>query len=664
MQHAKRMLVAGLAALGCATASAAQEAPRVDPTELPLSEGRRALAAREYDAASGHFLRALEHAPDDPEILALLIEASVGDDDARALWSHALWARLVDERGRARPTREQRELFDEEDASIEELGAARAAAVRELNDLMENRERLARRSPEQRLVLAWARALAWQLAAPAPALRADSPPLLELPDDLALGVIDDLRRAAETALARRSPEEAVRYAAILRGLGAQARFNDLIGEAPRGSAQLEAEGQGLLDRARGTLGPRLEEPWTLDELEYLTEEEGEAFTRDHDSLERPGRSISPTGLYRIETPCGYETLVGVTRTVEDHHRRLVNFFGRDPFEGVPGLVRVLPEANGLEREGTPFWWAGGFQRGDETVLRFSTGTIEGFGHGLTHELTHRFDGAIYPGMPAWLVEGKAVWTGAAFGNSWDAEFIPDHANFGTIEAAFIDGYGGGRKLRELIEGSIADYRDNYTAGYALYVYLSTWEEDGRALFAEPLVRYMQSAANDRREPIARFEAHFADGQAGRPRDFEAFSEAFGEFVRGFYWQDRADWTSRYTRETGAVGSGYVYDDPTWVWTRERSEPVFGLDHAREAGLLFSELGLREQAVRALLWSLSIDGLDPRVQLALEAQLEDEDARWALERLRRGLYTSAQTAAPFPRELEATMAYAEALRASA
>ena len=124
MLHAKRVLVAGLAALGCATASAAQEAPRVDPTELPLSEGRRALAAREYDAASGHFLRALEHAPDDPEILALLIEASVGDDDARALWSHALWARLVDERGRARPTREQRELFDEEEDHLRRDGAA------------------------------------------------------------------------------------------------------------------------------------------------------------------------------------------------------------------------------------------------------------------------------------------------------------------------------------------------------------------------------------------------------------------------------------------------------------------------------------------------------------------------------------------------------------
>ena len=45
-------------------------------------------------------------------------------------------------------------------------------------------------------------------------------------------------------------------------------------------------------------------------------------------------------------------------------------------------------------------------------MRFSIGTIEGLGHGLTHELTHRFDGALFPGQPTWLVEGKAVWTGA------------------------------------------------------------------------------------------------------------------------------------------------------------------------------------------------------------------------------------------------------------
>ncbi len=67
----------------------------------------------------------------------------------------------------------------------------------------------------------------------------------------------------------------------------------------------------------------------------------------------------------------------------------------------------MPEACGLESEGAPFWWAGGFQSGDLTVLRSAWSDVEGLGRGLTHELTHRFVHFYLPGAPRWLNEGLA-----------------------------------------------------------------------------------------------------------------------------------------------------------------------------------------------------------------------------------------------------------------
>ena len=131
--------------------------------------------------------------------------------------------------------------------------------------------------------------------------------------------------------------------------------------------------------------------------------------------------------------------------------------------------------------------AGGFQAGERTTIRFSFGTVPGMGRTLTHELTHRFDGALYPGLPAWLAEGKAVWTGGAYGASTAPEFVETYASIGTIEGAFVKGYGDPTKLAKLIDGTIDDYRDNYVAGNALYVYLrSRKDASGRLLFRDAL----------------------------------------------------------------------------------------------------------------------------------------------------------------------------------
>jgi len=204
-----------------------------------------------------------------------------------------------------------------------------------------------------------------------------------------------------------------------------------------------------------------------------------------------------------------------------HHDRLAKWYGSDPFATRPGLCRIVPEASGLESEGAPFWWAGGFQGGDTTTVRFSVGSIEGLGHLLTHELTHRFDGALFPGIPAWLAEGKAVWTGNAYANCEDDAFDERWASIGTIEAAFIKGYGDLGKLTKLITGTLDDYRDNYVAGFALYVYLHTRKPQGTAtVFADRLVKFQKEARGKKGKE--HFEACFCDGKEGRPEKLEGF----------------------------------------------------------------------------------------------------------------------------------------------
>jgi hypothetical protein len=331
-------------------------------------------------------------------------------------------------------------------------------------------------------------------------------------------------------------------------------------------------------------------------------------------------------------------------------------------------VRIVPEASGLESEGAPFWWAGGFQGGDTTTLRFSCGTLEGLGHGLTHELTHRFDGAIYPGIPAWLAEGRAVWTGAAFARASDERFVERHVSFGTIEAAFIKGYGGALKLGKLVAGEPEDYRDNYSAGYALFVYLSTWDPAGRALFAPALAEYMRRCAKSRLAPRALFEQSFCDGRDGRPANLEAFCAGFSSFVQGFYWRDRKPFTESYVADAGAAPEdGYVYDGATWVWSRARAEPFFGQAQALLAARELAAAKDEAATSDAYLWALSVDGRSPAAERELEAlcaQRNRRDAAWCLRALRHfpRAYSTADPA-PFTLQLPRLREYQSALLAA-
>jgi hypothetical protein len=614
---------------------------RRDPVSAARAAAQVALDEGRLEDAGHHLQRALLHAPLDVELVAGILGTLQGEGmaerDARLLWTcvwHELAAGLD---GRASPPGSLRRLLSD-DPWPAALTRARAAAVKELRRLAADRESSASKKPAERLVADWARRLALDLARPAPRLdesaRADLAPLLRVGAREHSPVLAALDRLMKSALASGDTGLAMRSARALHGLAVQADFKDLKGPRPSGMGSVRARAGAGLSRARAKLRDKSPEPWSVEDLEWLTTEEGEAFTRSHDSFAYPGTGLSPREWYRVETDCGFETLLGVATTIELHHQRLAGWYGEDPFIGRPGMVRIVPEPNGLEAEGTPFWWAAGFQGGDTTVMRFAQGNIEGLGHGLTHELTHRFDGALFPGQPSWLTEGKAVWTGSAYGPSTDEVFVENHANFGTFQGVWIDGWGRAQKLETLISGTMEDYRDNYAAGYCLYVYLNTWEEGGQRLFQSALGRFMQGGRSRRGTPLAFFEGHFCDGKEGRPEDFESFAEAYETFLRGFWWKERADWTKRYTQATPRTPSQpYVYDEPTWTWQRHRSEPYFGQDQARVAARVLLDAEKEKDALRALLWSLGVDGREPRCLRWLAEILPGlgaKDAAWVAE----------------------------------
>jgi hypothetical protein len=642
--------------------------PLQDSGAAALELGRAALADGRTADANRHLRHAFALNPN-ADTAALLGTSCGNDEDARALWAHAWFRAAADADGRARAPRD---TFAKNDPHPERIAVLRAAAVQELVRFAESRDKKGSKDAAELLVARWARRTALELARANPALENGIAKGLaaeiRFPERLQGAVIDSLKPVMSSALAAGRTHESMRAARTLRGLAVQAAFADLQGKRPRGMERVRDQANKALARARDQVARKVGEPWTIEELEWLTLEEGEAFTREHLDFGLPGVALSPEDGYRVETDCGFATLLGVAQTIELHHARLAGWYGEDPFTDRQGTVRIVPEANGLESEGAPFWWAGGFQGGDITTMRFSCGTIEGLGHGLTHELTHRFDGALFPGIPAWLAEGKAVWTGAAYGHSRDDAFIPNHCSFGTIESAFIKGYGGLGKLESLLDGTPEDYRDNYVAGYALYVYLTSWEVNGARLYADRFLEYMQDARKGAKDPVGFFTEMFADGSGGRPADLQAFANAFGEFISGFYWKNPKPWTSRYTQATGAPGGEpYIYDEPTWVWSRRRAEPFFGQDHAREAGELLLELGKGRDAVRALVWALAVDGRTPRVERLLTSallEMREHDAAWVIARTHLFPYEAAAEPAPFGSAIPRTRDLLAALGAAA
>ncbi|MDE0892969.1 MAG: hypothetical protein OSB14_12360, partial [Planctomycetota bacterium] len=359
----------------------------------------RAIERGDSAEARVHLLETLRWKPSteiERELLELLLEQEK-DSATSTLWALRSLDQAMDSKGRGRLTDSLNQELGALAAPARALFQQRVAALTELERLRKDERRAARRGFGQLLIVEWAAETARALLSGSPALQEtfgdaierDRRPFVDAEAELAKHVVEAISKLARTALSKGNYEDAIRAGRILVGLNAQANTKGLRSDVPISMSGAGALGRDTVANARKRLRDK-RKPYTLEELEMMTPAEQAEFEDTYTEFGFPAVAISPTGKYRIETSCGYETLLGITDTVELHHDRLVDWFGQDPFVGRQGLVRIVPDIQGLEAEGGTKWWAGGFQGGDTTVIRFAMGNIEGVGRTLTHELTHRF----------------------------------------------------------------------------------------------------------------------------------------------------------------------------------------------------------------------------------------------------------------------------------
>ncbi|MEC8653597.1 MAG: hypothetical protein VXY92_13665 [Planctomycetota bacterium] len=625
--------------------------PATGPAMTRRQTGVRALESGAPADARPHLLAALEYHPSAAALLLDLVCACADDPDLMEQWAERYVRAATDERGRMKRDSAVRKRLAAVDGAMDAIKPAQAltkkrfAAVTELARYITKQKTKGKSLASRALLVRWASELLLAVGEGAPnalgkvadgvgAHQAKYEPDYELVyAALAkvmrtpLPVADEDGSAPITGGAGDGAEindRRIRAARILLGLSRQVRFKDLQGVRPGGPGKLGEEARQLLEAER-KVDVENGKVWTIAELEDMTLDESLRFTEEHRDWHNPGIALSPNGLYRVETICGHGTLLGTAKTIELHHRRLANHYGKDPFDGRRGVARIVPEVDDLETEGAPYWWAAGFQSGDRTTVRFSWGTIPGLGRTLTHELTHRFDGVIRPFLPAWYVEGHADWTGAHYAKMADEDFVGDMLRIGTPAHTFYKGYGGKRKFERLLKGDVDDYRDNYFAGYSLYTFLKTYPPKAPR-YAGALDKFERNARAGQRDPLGYFVASFCDGEDGRPEDLDGLFEDWRGFVRGCYdWLDRKREDNRWIRDyRHNPGKGdkapLVMDEPTWSWGRNRAEPYYGQEHAAQAALLLQEVGDLGATVAAGVWSLTADGWRPEVARALSAAL--------------------------------------------
>ena len=641
-QRFTHLLLATLLFAGTALAQQPAVETPADKLAASLASARKAIAEGKREEAFSALKTALGHSSASQEALQLLVEASKGDEDAQTFWLHALGrATLGPDRSNTLDSNGRR-LLGPPETKPNQLAAAYAGAFDELLHFAKEREKESATHPEAALVALWARRVALDLGVRSPLLSrpklVELSPRLPLNESLPVKALRALERFADNASASGKTQQALAAALILKGCATQFGWDkDLQGPRPPGVEGLAKSANEVLARARAAWEKKADKVWSIEELEALSPDECEAFTRRFGISGNPATAMSPRGWYKIESDCGHATLLGTAKTIELHHQRLVNWYGKDPFVGRPGLAHVVPEAGDLESHGAPFWWAGGFQGGDVTTLRFSCGgTIEGLGHGLTHELTHRFDGAVFPGLPSWLMEGKAVWTGGAYGKSADTQFVDNYASAGSILGAYIKGYAAPENLTKLIDGTIADYRDNYSAGHALFVYLRSRKDEGGHYLYRDLLQEFQQRARGPKKGLELFTSVFLDGKQGRAAKLDAFCADWGPWLGGFYWFDLKPWAKELTEDVGGAGSPEVIEDPVWGWYRSRAEPRFGQGQAEHAGDLLRAAGQRGDAITAYLWALGAGGRITEVERELADELELDNRKDAAWCLRNGL----------------------------
>ncbi len=623
---------------------------RSEAMQTRIELGRRIRASSGDRAARAHFLEALAIAPRNPQALLELARIAKLDPEERWTWSYLYLLARANKNGRVALDKSERAILSEGLPALQNMVQKRAAAFQELLSYLRLLPKKGEKALGNGILARWTLDLLLQLAEPSPALRSEladkAPPLLQSIHPQQKKVLDALAKLATKAKLSKNTQAAdvalpLRAAELLTGLAAQARFPKLKGPPPPKMDAYAKRGKAARARIRAALAVSAGPPLTLEALRKMDPKQQQEFTQAHRFWQTPGRALTPQKKYLCQTTCGYETLLGLVETAELHHRRLANWYGKDPFVYRQGRIFVVPDTADLESEGSPFWWAGGFQSGDRTRLKFSWGSISGLGRSLTHELTHRFDGAIYPGLPSWLSEGRAVWTAKSYGAAEDEHFIENRLDPWTVQTPFVRGYGGRGKFEKLLKGTIDDYRDNYTAGYALFCFLRLWpgEKGGSPLFAHKLGIYLKTVREGRRDPVGFFERTFADGRAGRPKKLAAFLKEWHRFLQACYqycWGEKVPSLDKFSlRGKWGKRRGQVEDRPTWTWEHPRAEPWFGQIHAARAAALLEEAGAHKAAAAAACWAMTTDAYDRDTWqrgLDLLKEIGKKKEAWALAKL--------------------------------
>lgn len=660
--------------------------------------GQETLASGDRAAAIQHLLAALEIHPALQPVLLDVVRAAESKD-ARAYWLQRWAAAAVDGKGKCDlAAADKKSVAADEIAALQKLASLRAQAAAELAKAMD-RYKGDKGALGNGAAARFVATLFVELCSSSPELlrvhgasmhasmdghKSDVDAVCKALAQVAQGQFGASWKGATSsdpaATQRQRADLQLRAARILSGLCRQGGFGkDLLGEAP---PDLQSYAQ-IASAARDAVKSQLPTPrvWTIAELQALDQKGRDEFTLAHRSWADPGVAMSATGRYRVETTCGAETLLGTAVQVELHHARLVDHYGVDPFENRPGLVLIVPEVHDMETEGLPHWWAGGFQGGDRTVIRFAWGNLPSLGHTLTHELTHRFDGVLRPFQRPWYVEGHASWTGGHYGKMVETQFHDDQLDLGACYRTYAEGYGDDEKLKKLLNGTIDEYRDNYFAGYALYAFLRGHPPDQRPKYRVALETLEKNARGGAKDAAGFFEKTVCDGKDGRAADFKAFCAEWREFLSGIaHYLDPDNktgeprWVAQYGPGPAGESGPLVLDENTWSWARARAEPFFGQGHAGAAGDVLAEAAMPAAAVAAWMWSLSCEGWNASradaAATALAALSKPEQAS-ALRQLAHARFPSrvaAWPAGPQPmpmlQKLPRTKAFVDALATAA
>src|SRR5258706_7656087 len=301
IQRFVRTLLPALLAIP-ATSGPAQQ-PGADKTAASIASARKALAEGKREGAFDALRTALGHSPFSQEALQLFVEASKTDEDAQAFWLHTLArATLGPERSNTLDSTSRRLLGNPESKPVQ-VASACAAAFEELLHLAKERESEVAAHADSALVALWARRVALDLGARSPQLShphaSELSPRLTPNEALPAKALRALERFADNAAASGRTQQALAAVLILKGCATQSGWDkDLQGPRPPGIGGLAKSADEVLARVRSAWEKKADKPWTIEELEALSPDEREAFTRRFGTPGNPASALSPRSWYK------------------------------------------------------------------------------------------------------------------------------------------------------------------------------------------------------------------------------------------------------------------------------------------------------------------------------------------------------------------------------